>query len=86
MAELILTEKEKAAATWFELPDETVGKMCKAQGAKLLKAAKEADMSIEKAAALFLMSTTADAGAVETEHRIDNAKYGEWIIVARKIS
>ena len=85
MAELILTNEEIAAATWFELSDETVGKMCKAQGGKLLKAAKEADMAIDKACALFLMSTTADQGANETEHRIVNEKYGEWMIVARKI-
>lgn len=29
MSELILTDAEKAAATWLELPDETVGRLTK---------------------------------------------------------
>ena len=41
MAELILTEEEKAAATWLELPDETVGKLVKKIAADLPRLAKE---------------------------------------------
>ena len=41
MSQLILTEKEKAAATWFELPDETIGHLVKHTAIKFLEADDE---------------------------------------------
>lgn len=54
MAELILTEEEKAAKTWLELPDETIGKLTKKLACDISDVADELTR-VEMAAAICLI-------------------------------
>lgn len=83
MAELILTEEERHAETWFELPDETVGKVCKAFGARLHDM-DEFDVIARTAAAHVLISTAhkLNAGEIVTEHE-SNGEY--WRVTVELI-
>lgn len=64
MAELILTEEEKAAPLWSDLSDEALGKLMKKKIAAISSAAKQNDMVTLHAAAMMLC-------LVAVEHGVD---------------
>ena len=57
MAELILTEEEKAAALWSDLDDAALGKLVKKKIALLTSAAEQLDRVTTFAAAMLLLTT-----------------------------
>lgn len=65
MAELILTDDEKAALTWLELPDETVGRVVKkiAADLRLFKDTSEIQRLWVTTAAIMLASYAHDREA-----------------------
>ncbi len=63
MAELILTEDEKAAATWAELDDDALGKVVKAGMFRLKHISDEQKKLFAMYAAMILCSEAAAANA-----------------------
>lgn len=90
MAELILTEEEKAAALWSDLDDAALGKLVKKKIATLTSAAEQLDRVTTFAAAMLLCCAAAEANAGELAFEIDglmqgDRPFGDWRIVAVKV-
>lgn len=89
MADLILTEKEKAATLWSDLDDATLGKLVKKRIAFITDAAEQLDRVTFFAAAMLLCCSTAEQGASETSVDIngltrEGREFGDWTVVAQK--
>ena len=65
MAELILTEEEKAAALWSDLDDAALGKLVKKKIALLTSAAEQLDRVTTFAAAMLLCCAASEQNASE---------------------
>lgn len=65
MAELILTEAEKAANTWLELDDATVGKLVKKTALGLKNHSEERGKVWYVSAVMLLLGMVADSNAEE---------------------
>lgn len=90
MAELILTEAEKAAATWAELDDEALGKVVKATMFSIKAIAQEQDKLFVFAAATILCSEAAEANADKLTQTIEGLRrngepVGDWEVTIRRI-
>lgn len=90
MAELILTNEEKAAATWFELDDATVGKIVKTTALGLLEHTNEQGRVWWFAAALLLCGMTDDANADTFSQEVNNFTHGSddrgnWRVTVERI-
>lgn len=94
MAELILTEEELNAQTWFELPDETVGKLTKYSAAKMMEqcqgVAGQRDQTWQFAMMLVMVDWCMQAGAQGIEqviHNFHNAtgEHGDWKIIIERL-
>lgn len=90
MAELILTEAEKTAATWFELDDATLGKVVKRTAAGLLTHSEEMGRIWWFAAALLLCGQAKDANAETLTVNVDGftdagQELGDWEVTVRRI-
>ena len=91
MSELILTDAEKAAATWLELPDETVGRLTKHTALKFLEADNELGRIGCMSAALIITGMMHDANATETIITLNGATktdlepMGDWKITVERI-
>ncbi|MEN6623543.1 MAG: hypothetical protein ABFD50_18615 [Smithella sp.] len=90
MATLILTDEEKAAGTWFELSDETVGKMTKANGAAVLNVAEQLELATAVACGYTLIGQCVKQGAGSSTINIEEfsqsgVSYGDWEITVRRI-
>lgn len=90
MAELILTEEEKAAALWSDLDDAALGKLVKKKIALLTDAVEQLDRVTTFAAAMLLCCAASEQGASEMALEIDGLKqegrdFGNWRVVTRKI-
>ena len=88
MAELILTDEEKAAALWSDLDDAALGKLVK-KIALLTSAAEQLDRVTTFAAAMLLCCAAAEQNASEIAMEIDGLTqagrdFGDWKIVAVK--
>ena len=86
MAELVLTEAEKAAATWAELDDEALGRVVKAEMFRLKELADYDHKLIALAAATMLCSIAAEANAdklaVTLEGlRREDKSLGDWEVM-----
>lgn len=89
MAELILTDEEKAAALWSDLDDAALGKLVKKKIAFLTDAAAQLDRVTTFAAGMLLCCAAAEQGASEIALEIDGLtqagrEFGDWQIVAMK--
>lgn len=89
MAELILTDEEKAAALWSDLDDESIGKLVRKKIAFLQSAANQMDRVITHAAAMLLCSAAAECGAAEMKLDLggltqDGQQFGDWTVLVTK--
>ena len=89
MAELILTEAEKAAALWSDLDDAALGKLVKKNMATITKAAEQMDRTTLFSAALLICCGAAEVNAGKAEFDIegvtqDGRDFGDWTVVATK--
>jgi hypothetical protein len=89
MAELILTEEEKAAALWSDLDDAALGKLVKKQIAVITNAAEQMDRTTLFSAALLICCGAAEVNAGKAEFDIegvtqDGRDFGDWTVVATK--
>lgn len=90
MADLVLTPDEKAAQTWFELDDATIGKIVKFAGTKILQGAQQKDMMLNIAATYILINDTfrqnGDQQTIKiTGHSLRGEFTGDWIVTIQKI-
>lgn len=90
MAELILTDEEKAALTWLELDDATVGKVTKKLAARLLDVDKELDRLQFSAAVMILVGHADDANAETLEHTLHGytrkgVNRGDWKLTIQRL-
>lgn len=90
MAELILTEAEKAATTWLGLDDAALGKVVKKTALSLKEHSEEQQKLWWFAAALILCGMAADANATKLTHDIEGlseegAVRGDWRITVERI-
>lgn len=91
MAELILTDAEKAAALWSDLDDEALGKLVRKKISFLTNAADQMDRVVHIAAAMLICGVAVEQKAsqlcMEIEgFTIDGVDCGEWSVVAKKAS
>lgn len=85
MAELILTEEEKAAALWSDLSDDAVGKLVKQRMAMITTLAQQNNQVIGMAAALLLICELVEVGADGMVMDIDGVTHqgrevGDWVL------
>lgn len=91
MAELILTDEEKAAATWMELDDATIGKLVKKTALGLHSLNAEQAHVWWWSAALLLCGMASDANADKFEQEItgfteSGEDRGNWRITVERIN
>lgn len=91
MAKLILTEEEKAAATWMELDDATIGKLVKKTALGLMSLKDEQAHVWWWSAAILLCSMASDANADKFEQEIlglthSGEERGNWRITVERIN
>lgn len=89
MAELILTEAEKAAALWSDLDDAALGRLVKKKMAALTTAAEQLDRATMYAAALLICCGAAECNASEAKFDLDGVtqtgrEFGDWTVIATK--
>lgn len=90
MAELILTDEEKAAALWSDLDDAALGKLVKKKIALLTDASEQLDRVTTFAAAMLLCCEAAKLNAHEVALEIEGLaeagqEFGDWKVVAMKV-
>jgi len=91
MAELILTEEEKAAATWLELSDDAVGKLTKKVVLDIVKIGNEQGRVWTMSAALILIGHAADMNATTSTITINGfthgaERLGDWEVTVKKLA
>lgn len=87
MAELILTDAEKAAELWTDLDNAALGALLRKKLIVLKTAAEQMDRTFTMAAALLLCCDAAEAGATELTVSLESVTqagrdFGDWQIVA----
>lgn len=90
MAELILTDKERAAALWSDLDDDALGKLVKKKIAFLTDAAEQLDRVTMWAAAMLICCNAAEMNAGSAEFDMEGLTqggrdFGNWRVAATKI-
>ncbi len=90
MAQLILTDQEKAAALWSDLDDAELGKLVKNKIASIEDAAEQLERITTFAAALLLCCSAAELNASEIEMGIKGLthagrEFGDWKVVVVKV-
>lgn len=83
MAELHLTDAEKAAALWTDLDDAALGALLRKKLTVLQTAAAQMDKTTQMAAALLLRCDAANLGATEMGLELDSVTqdgkpFGDW--------
>jgi hypothetical protein len=91
VAELILTDEEKAAALWSDLDDAALGKLVKRKIALITDVAAQLDQVTTFSAAVMLCLAAHEANAKEAVFEIDGLARGEleigdWRVVAMRIT
>jgi len=89
VAELILTEEEKATELWSELDDASIGRIVKKQMQTIENSADQLRRSYDFAAALLLCCSTADQNGTELTLTLDGVtegdrEVGDWEVIVRK--
>jgi hypothetical protein len=90
MAELILSDDEKAAATWLELDDATVGKLVKKTALDLKEHAGEQGRVWWFSAAMLLVGMAEDSNAHDFSQEVrgftrDGVSCGDWKVSVTRI-
>lgn len=90
MSQLILTEAEKAAATFLELSDETVGQLTKHTALKFLEADQEKEHIGIMSACLIITGFLGDANAETTTIELNGTTAhgmptGDWKITVERV-
>ena len=90
MAELILTEKEKKAATWCELEDESIGKVIKVMMSTIKQASDEQEKFYFLSAAMILCAAAAKTNADKAVFTVEGLKnkdndFGNWQVTIKRI-
>lgn len=91
MAELILTDEEKAAALWSDLDDAALGKLVKRKIALITDVAAQLDQVTTFSAAIMLCLAAHEANTTEVAFELDGLsrgeiKIGDWRVVAMKMT
>ncbi len=91
MAELVLTEAEKAAELWTDLDDAGLGALLRKKLVLLRTAAEQMDRAITMAAALLLCCSAAESGAGEMAIELSGVTqggrdFGSWRVVAVRVT
>lgn len=89
MAELNLTDAEKAAVLWTDMDDESLGRLLRKKLVFLATASAQMDRTVSTAAALVLCCDVAEANATEARMDFDGVTqggrdFGDWQIVVTK--
>lgn len=89
MAELILTEEEKASALWSDLSDESLGRLVKKKMAAIEQVAQQMDVAITYSAALLLCCAAGEADATSMDISLGGVtqagrEFGDWVIRVEK--
>lgn len=89
MAELILTNEEKAAGLWSDLDDAALGKLLRKKICLLADAAAQLNETTTFAAAMLLCCAAAERNAGEIAFEIEGLTqagrdFGDWKVVAVK--
>lgn len=90
MAELILTEAEKEAATWLELDDATLGKLVKKQALAITAKSDDMERVTTLSAAMLLCGYAVEASAETATHNLRGftkagAEFGDWQVTVEKL-
>jgi hypothetical protein len=90
MAELILTDGEKAAETWFELPDDVVGMLTKYSAARLRAECAARDKAWLLACSMTIIEYARRAGGERLVQTVNGYSYagtefGDWKITVERI-
>ena len=90
MAELILTDAEKAAELWTDLDDPALGALLRKKLIMLKTAAEQMDRTITMTAGLLLCCAASEAGASELTMTLEDVTqsgrdFGNWQIVAMRM-
>ena len=92
MAQLILTDEEKTALTWLDVPDDTLGKIVK-KTCLVIKEMPDDATEMQKVwqftAAIMLCNHTIESNAEEAKFIITGLTYGDkqngdWEVIIRK--
>ncbi len=91
MAELILTDAEKAAALWSDLDDAALGKLVRKKICFLTSAAEQMDRVVHLSAAMLICGVAVEQHASQASIQIegftvDGVDCGEWNVIATKVS
>ena len=91
MAELILTDEEKAAALWSDLDDASLGRLMKKKLAFLQTASSQMDRVITYSAGLLLCCAAGEANATSMTLDLDEVSqdgrdFGNWRVKVEKLS
>ena len=89
MAELILTDDEKAAALWTDLDDKVLGAMLRKKIAFLQTAPAQMDKTVATAAGLLLCCEAGEANATEMRMDFDGVtqsgrEFGDWLVLVTR--
>ena len=87
MAELILTDAEKAAELWTDLDDAALGALMRKKLIQFKTAAEQMDRAVTLTSGLLLCCSASEAGATEITIDLDGVTqagrpFGDWQIVA----
>lgn len=90
MAELILTEAEKAATSWLELDDAALGKAVKHAAACAVTAGSEHHALWWQGALLLMCGMVADTGMQKSVHTVVGLRekgrsLGTWRVTVEKL-
>lgn len=89
MAQLLMSDEEKAAALWTDLDDESLGKLLRKTLTSLTTAAEQQDRLFAYAAGLLICCNAAEANANELRMTLDGVtqagrEFGDWTVVATR--
>lgn len=101
MAELILTDEEKAAISWLDLSDDALGKVCRKACLVIMKKEKSDDDPDDRkpvwaaSAGMLLCGAVDDANATSATFKFEGLTYrhgeivekvrGDWLVTVEKL-
>lgn len=90
MAELTLTEAEKAAALWSDLDDAALGKLVKKHISIIETAAAQMDRVVMLSAAMLICCEAAETNATTAKFEIGaltqaGQDFGDWLVTATRV-
>ena len=85
MAQLILTDSEKAAALWSDCDDDTLGKLLRKSIAELQNAADQLGRTEDFTAALALCLNASERNSTAEEIEIEiEGQVGRWLVTVQR--